>query len=85
MLQIIGGFRLHSSVSWAAGAFGDRPSDIVKGALSLAGFAVQAVGRIGRLYFVVYRLVYARRAEGDTGAVEPRCAFSAANVGIQNR
>lgn len=37
------GLILQSLISWTAGAFGDRPSDIVEGTFSLAGLAVQTV------------------------------------------
>ena len=37
---------LHYFVSWAAGAFGDCPADIIERAFALAGLAVQAVRRI---------------------------------------
>lgn len=76
---------LHSLIARSAAAFGDRPPDIVEGTFSLAGFAVQAVGRVGRLYLVVDCLIYSRRAERNTGTVEYRRAFGSANIAVQNR
>ena len=76
---------LHSLIAWSAAAFRDRPPDIVERTLPLAGLAVQAVGWVGRLYFIAHRFINPRRAECNTGTAELRCASGPANVGIQNR
>ena len=76
---------LHSLIAWPAPAFRNSPPDIVERALPLAGFAMQTVGWIGWLYFIVHRLVYTRRAECNTGTIEYGCAFGLANGRIQNR
>ena len=76
---------LHSLIAWPAPTFRNGPPDIVERALSLAGFAMQTVGWVGRLYFIVHRLVYTRRAECDTGTIECGRAFGLANGRIQNR
>jgi len=75
---------LHSLISRSTGAFGSGPADIVERTLPLTGPAVQAVGRIGRLNLIVHSFINASRAERNTGAVEPRCAFSPANITVQN-
>ena len=75
----------HGFVSWAAGAFGDGPADVVEGTLPLAGFAVQTVGGVGRVNLIMNRFIYARRAERNTGAVKFRCALGPANVAVDNR
>ena len=71
---------LHSFVTWAAGAFGACPADIVERALPLAGLAVQAVGWISRLYDIMNRLIYTRRAECDTWTIKNRCALGFTDV-----
>ena len=75
---------LHTFVSRSAGAFRGGPSDVVEGTLSLAGLAVQAVGRIGWFYLVVYRLIYTGGAEGDAGAVEARRALCLADIRVED-
>ena len=75
---------LHSLITRSTAAFRDRPSDIVERAFPLAGLAVQAVGWVGRLYFIADGLIYARRTEGDAGTVEHRCAFGPANIAVQD-
>ena len=67
--------RLHGFVFRAAGRFGDGPADVVKRAFPLAGFAVQAVGRIGGLDLLVDHFIDACRAERNAGRAELRGAF----------
>jgi hypothetical protein len=74
--------RLYSFVSRAAGAFGDCPADIVEGAFSPAGFAVQAIGWIGRLYDALNGLVYACRTESNAGGIKFGGAFLGADVPV---
>jgi len=83
-LIFFSGCFLHSFVARSAGAFGDGPSDVVEGALSLAGFAVEAVRGIGGFDLVVDGFVYAGGAEGDAGAVECRSTFGSADIGVYN-
>ena len=76
---------LHPLISWSAATFGDRPPDIIERTLPLAGLTMQTIGWVGRFYFIVDGLIYPRRTECNTGAVEHRCASGLANVRIQNR
>jgi hypothetical protein len=78
-------YQLHSFVIWAAGAFGSGPADIVKGAFSLAGLAVQTVGGIGGLDLASNGIIDARGTKSDAGGVEFRGAFLGAGVAIDNR
>ena len=75
---------LHSFVAWAACSFGAGPADVIKGAFSLAGLAVEAIRRVGGLDDVLNRLIYTRGAKCYTGAVKAWCAFCSADVGIDN-
>ena len=76
---------LHSLIAWSAVTFGGSPSDIVERTLPLAGLTVQAVGWIGRLYFIADSLIDSRRAERNAGTVELRRAFGFANLRVKNR
>ena len=78
-------FLLHLLIARSAAAFRDSPADIVERTLLLARLAVQTVGRVGRLHFIMHRLINPRRAECNTGTAELRCAFGIANIRIQNR
>ena len=75
---------LHSLVAWSAAAFGDGPSDIIQGALSLAGLAMQAVRGIGGLDLAVNRLIDPRGTEGNAGTVKQGRTFRPAQFGIPN-
>ncbi len=61
---------LQSFVSWAAGAFGAGPADIIKGTFPLAGLAMQTIGRIGGFNLAVNGFIYAGWAESNAGAAE---------------
>jgi len=73
---------LQSFITRSASAFGDCPSDIVEWTFSLAGLAMQTVGRIGRLYLIVHRLVYPRRTECNAGTAELRSAFFRTDIAV---
>jgi hypothetical protein len=77
-------YLLHSFITWAACAFGTGPADIIKGALTLAGLAVEAIGRIGGLDDVLDGFIYTRWAKCYAGAVKAWCAFCPADIGIEN-
>jgi hypothetical protein len=62
-------------VAWSAGTLGNGPSDIVQGALPLTGFAMQTVGRIGRLDLAMNGFIDSRGTEGDAGIVKHRRTF----------
>lgn len=74
---------LHYLVSRAAGAFGDGPANVVERTLSLAGFAVQAVGGIGRFDLFMDGFIHARGAEGNARGAEFRPAFLDTDRSIQ--
>ena len=75
---------LHSFVAGAACAFGAGPADVVEGAFTLTGLAVQAIGGIGGLDHILNGFIYARGTKGDAGAIETGGAFSPADIGIEN-
>jgi len=71
-------------VSRPAASFRNGPPDIVEGAFTLTGLAVETVGWIGWLDFIMNRLIYSRRAEGNAGAVESGRAFGPADFAVDN-
>jgi len=61
---------LQSLITRPASTLGGRPADIIERAFPLAGLAVQAIGRIGRLYLLADSFVYTGRAERNARPAE---------------